>query len=217
MPLLCPYISSPDVGRGLVFERRMWYNKRTMKDIYIVLSQTRSIVSRLIRLATGDMYTHVSIGFEDEPGTTYSFGRIFPHNPLWGGFVRESVTFGTMKRFRDADAAAIRIRIEDGAYERMRRHIAAMYADRRRYGYNYIGLLIAKFGIAYRCENRYYCSEFLKELLERFGVVPAGELSEVVRPADFLNIRCGELIYRGSLYKFAAAQRRRTFLPCGEE
>ena len=50
-----------------------------------------------------------------------------------------------------------------------------------------------------------------------FGVVPAGELSEVVRPADFLNIRCGELIYRGSLYKFAAAQRRRTFLPCGEE
>lgn len=188
-----------------------------MKDIYIVLSQTRSIVSRLIRLATGDMYTHVSIGFEDEPDATYSFGRIFPHNPLWGGFVRESASFGTMRRFRDAEVAALRIRVDDGAYERMRRHVLAMYERRRQYGYNYIGLFTAKFGIAHRSENRYYCSEFLKELLEKFGVVTEGELSEIVRPVDFLNIRCGELIYRGSLHKFAAAQRRRALLPCGEE
>lgn len=177
-----------------------------MKSIYIVLSQTRSVIARIIRMATGDAYTHASIGFEEDPDVMYSFGRIFPHNPLWGGFVRESASFGTMKRFRDAEVAAICIRVEEEEYDRIRAYVLSMYSRRRQYGYNYIGLLAAKFGISYRWENHYYCSEFVKELLEKFGIASEGELSEIVRPVEFLNLRRGKVIYRGSLSQFAASQ-----------
>lgn len=177
-----------------------------MKDIYIVLSQTRSIISRIIRFATGDPYTHASICFGEDAGVMYSFGRLFPHNPLWGGFVRESASFGTMLRFRDAEVAALRISVDDGEYERIRGYVLEMYSRRRQYGYNYIGLIFAKFGILYRWQNHYYCSEFLKELLEKFGIVSEGELSEIARPAEFLKLRRGKLVYRGKLCRFAAEQ-----------
>lgn len=29
----------------------------------------------------------------------YSFGRLNPYNPFWGGFVHESIDKGTFKRF----------------------------------------------------------------------------------------------------------------------
>lgn len=174
-----------------------------MKDIYIILSQTGSIISRIIRLATGDRYTHASIGFSEDGGVMYSFGRKFPHNPWYGGFVRESTAFGTMKRFRKADSAVLRIPVDDETYERVRSHILSMYSRRRSYGYNYIGLLLAKFGISYRWENHYYCSEFVKEVLERFHLASVGELAPIVRPVEFLNLHCGELLFRGRLCDFA--------------
>ncbi len=178
-----------------------------MKDIYIILSQTRSIISRIIRLATGDSYTHASLAFEEDPNVMYSFGRLFPHNPFWSGFVRESASFGTMKRFRDADVAALRIGVEDEEYERIRGYVLEMYSRRRQYGYNYIGLLLAKFGITYRWENHYYCSEFLKELLEKFGLASEGELSDIARPVEFLNLRRVQIVYRGSLWRFADSRK----------
>lgn len=178
-----------------------------MKKIYIVLSQTRSIVSKLIQLATGDPFTHASISFGEEPEVMYSFGRVFPHNPVWGGFVRESVSFGTMMRFRDAEVAVVCVPVNDEEYEQIRSCVHSMYGRRRQYGYNYIGLVCAKFGITYRWQNHYYCSEFIKEILEKFGVASEGELSDIVRPVEFLKLRRGKLIYRGRLCRFSAACR----------
>lgn len=71
-----------------------------MKHIYVVISQTASIVSRLIRWSTGDPYTHASISLDQNLDEMYSFGRIFPNNPLIGGFVKESPRYGTMKKIQ---------------------------------------------------------------------------------------------------------------------
>ena len=177
-----------------------------MKEIYIVLSHTKSVISSLIHLATGDPYTHVSICFGEDTGIMYSFGRLNPYNPFWGGFVRESVSFGTMMRFREADVAVISIRVTESEYEGIQKYVLSMYKRRRQYGYNYIGLLGAKFGVSCRWENHYYCSEFIKELLEKFELVSEDELPKVVRPVDFFKLRRGKLIYRGKLYKFAQAR-----------
>ena len=37
-----------------------------MKNIYILLTRSRTILSRLIHLATNDTYTHASIAWDDE-------------------------------------------------------------------------------------------------------------------------------------------------------
>lgn len=176
-----------------------------MKHIYIVVSQTGSIVSRIIRLVTGDRYTHAAISLDEDLNEMYSFGRIHPNNPVIGGFVRESPSYGTMKKFRMADIVVIKLSVQEEQYREINGYIASMYAERKKYHYNYIGLFLARNGLHYRRANSFYCSEFVKDLLERFHLVGDGEFGDVVRPIEFLDLKEGEIVYRGKLCEFASA------------
>ena len=66
-----------------------------MKKIYLVLTHTGTILSRIIRIYTKDEFTHVSISLDDELNEMYSFGRLNPYNPFLGGFVHENINYGT--------------------------------------------------------------------------------------------------------------------------
>ena len=56
-----------------------------MKNIYILLTRSRTILSRLIHLATNDTYTHASIAWDDELTTLCSFARRHTSLPLPAG------------------------------------------------------------------------------------------------------------------------------------
>ena len=62
-----------------------------MKDIYILLTDTGSVLTRVIKRFTNNPYNHVSIAFEEDLNKLYSFGRLQPNNPFFAGFVEESV------------------------------------------------------------------------------------------------------------------------------
>lgn len=63
-----------------------------MKHIYILLTKTKSVPSRIIGLFTRATYTHVAIAFDDEPEIFYSFSRLRERFPLPGGLTTESPT-----------------------------------------------------------------------------------------------------------------------------
>lgn len=176
-----------------------------MKNIYIVVSQTGSIVSRIIRWVTGDKYTHAAISFDEDLSEMYSFGRIYPNNPVIGGFVKESPAYGTMKKFRMADIVVIKLSVLEEKYREINEYIASMYAERKKYHYNYIGLFLARHGLHYKRTNYFYCSEFVKDLLERFHLIGDKEFGDVVRPIELLNLKEGEIVYQGKLCEFAGA------------
>lgn len=177
-----------------------------MKNIYVIVSQTGSIVSRLIRFVTGDKYTHASISLDDDLNEMYSFGRIYPNNPVVGGFVKESPDYGAMKKFRMAEIVVIKLSVREEKYREVNEYIAAMYAERKKYHYNYIGLFLARRGLHYKRANYFYCSEFVKDMLERFGLVGQSEFGDVVRPIELLKLKEGEIIYRGKLCEFAGTK-----------
>lgn len=83
----------------------------------------------------------------------------------------------------------------------------SMLAEKEKYRYNYLGLGFAAFKIRLSFKNRYYCSEFLKEVLQRFGIKGAGELAAIPHPVHFMNIPYSRLIYTGKLcdYRLPAA------------
>ncbi len=170
-----------------------------MKNIYVVVSRTGTFISKIIKLLTGDRYTHAALSLENDLSVMYSFGRKFAYFPFYGTFVKESPNFGTMKRFPRADIAVIELTLDDTKYEEVKNYILDMYANRKKYGYNYKGLFLAKRGIVVRRENRFYCSEFVKDILERFDIVCKGELTDAVRPAEMLNIKGGRIVYSGTL------------------
>lgn len=182
-----------------------------MKHVYVVLSKTGTMLSRMISKITGDWYTHASFSLDDDLNTMYSFGRLRAYNPLIGGFVKESTAFGTMRRFCNADALVMRVEVSDEKYCEIQKYIYSMYADRKKYKYNYWGLFLSKWKIKVHAlkSKRFYCSEFVNHLLEYFGIIKQGEFGKVVRPMELLKLRNhgkGTIVYRGALNQYANAK-----------
>lgn len=174
--------------------------------IYIVISQTGTVLSTCLKHITGAPYNHVSISLRRNLGRMYSFGRRHPYNPWWGGFVMESARFGTFKRFRNTDCIVLYKPVTKEQYREIKEHLREMYRNRERHGYNTWGLLLAALGISHKSKHgRYYCSEFVRDLLIRFDVEEAMQFPDIVKPMDLLNVRDSRVIYRGKLHEYANA------------
>lgn len=182
-----------------------------MKHFYVVLCKTGTYLSRIISKLTGDWYTHASISLDDDLQTMYSFGRLWAYNPWIGGFVKESTEYGVMRRFRNADTLVMKVEVTDEKYDEIVHYLTTMYTERKKYKYNYWGLFLSKWKVRVRSKkaNRFYCSEFVNDFLERFGIIEEGEFGNVVRPMELLQLRHngkGKVIYRGALCQFAEAK-----------
>ena len=52
------------------------------RKVYIVLSQTGTVLSRILKLYTRSPYNHSSIALTEDLEVMYSFGRLNPYNPF---------------------------------------------------------------------------------------------------------------------------------------
>lgn len=178
-------------------------NQNPEREIYIVVSQTGTILSRILKGVTKAEYNHVSLSLEKGLGTMYSFGRLHAYNPWIGGFVMESPHWGTFKRFQETKAIVLSVPVSQAQYEEMEEFLQQMYSEKRKYHYNYLGVMLAMFSIVYQQENSYYCSEFVRDTLDRFFVVDAQCFEAIVKPQDFLCV-CGEnVVFSGNLQNYA--------------
>ncbi len=79
-----------------------------------------------------------------------------------------------------------------------------MLMEPTKYGYNYWGLYLAALRIPFRSNNRYYCSEFVKDILVRYNVDGADRLKKIVHPMSFLNLPETKIVYKGKLKDYVA-------------
>ena len=171
------------------------------KKVYIVLSQTGTILSRILKLITRAPYNHSSIALTEDLQTMYSFGRVRPYNPFLGGFVQESPAHGTFKRFKNTRVMVLETEISQSSYSEVGQLICEMMKDKARYHYNYWGLILAALNIHFKRENRYYCSEFIKELVLRMNLPGAEEIPDIVKPIHFLTVP-HKTVYEGKLREY---------------
>lgn len=174
-----------------------------LKQVYIVISQTGTVLSRILKLITGAEYNHASISLSDDLSVMYSFGRRNPYNPFWAGFVTESVHFGTFKRFRETKVTVLAVDVNLKKYEAMRSFIDTMLITKDDYSYNYLGLWLAAFNICFKRQNRYYCSEFVREVLLKYHIKGSKQLSGIVHPMNFLNMPYARTVYCGKLKDYS--------------
>lgn len=172
------------------------------KYIYIILSQTGSIVSKWLKTFTKDEYNHVSISLDEALDEMCSFGRYYAYFPFWGGFVKESTKKGTLKRFKNTKSLIIKLSASEENVNGVRLKINEMFASKRKYRYDMIGVVLAKFGKNKKRKYRYYCSDFVKEILIDNSILYREECPEIMKPMDFLTVHGGEVIYEGSLHDY---------------
>lgn len=170
-----------------------------LMPIYIVISQTGTVLSRLLKFFTRKEYNHASISLSDDLCLMYSFGRLNAYNPFLGGFVRESAHFGTFKRFCNTGVIVLQTMVTQEDFAQIQSLISHIADNPMDYKYNYIGVFLAAFNIRFRKERWYYCSEFVREILVRANVRGVEQLKPIVHPTNFLNIPEFRMVYSGKL------------------
>lgn len=175
------------------------------RKIYIVISQTGTILSRILKFITGAKYNHASISLSPDLSIMYSFGRRHPYNPFWGGFVTESPDTGTFRRFSETRAVVLAITVREDQYMAIQERIDAMLEMKEAYHYNYLGLGLAAFNVRYRRSRHYYCSEFVRDLLAKSDVTGCRALAPIVQPIHFLEMPEVHEIFRGRLCDYAVS------------
>ena len=174
------------------------------KKVYIVLSQTGTVLSRILKLVTRAPYNHSSIALTDDLQTMYSFGRVNPYNPFLGGFVQESPAYGTFKRFKNTKVMVLETEISEDVYSELGQLIQQMMKEQARYHYNYWGLFLAALRIPVKKRNCYYCSEVVKAMVVRMKLPGAEEIPDIVKPMHFLTVP-HKTVFVGKLQEYAPA------------
>lgn len=168
-----------------------------MSRLLIMLTGFHDAGARLIGLMTRSRYTHASIGLEEDPGTFYSFcTKGFREEHPKGLLKKEHAPFPCMVYALD---------VHDGAYRMAKRMIEGFRADRGLYRYSFIGVVLALLHIPFRIGRRFFCSQFVADILERSGAMPLRKLSCLCMPGDFQRMTGLSLFFSGTIQGYAAS------------
>lgn len=181
---------------------------RSSRELYIIISHTPSVVSRIIKQFTHTPYNHVSVSLDAELNHMFSFGRRYKYFPWYGGFVRESLDSGTMGRFTETEAIILTLNVEEDIYDDVRAKLENMLEHKYAYRFDTLGLLAAIFGKCLKRDKYYYCSAFVRELLVESGIEDADNFKKIVRPLDFMNLPDTHEVFRGKLREFPQQAQR---------
>jgi hypothetical protein len=169
------------------------------QKIYLLLTDTGSMLTRTIKLFTRKKYNHVSLAFDAELADTFSFGRKKANNPFIGGFIHEDVTSDF---YSQAKCAVYSLTVSEEQAAVMRGYVSSFEKDKEKYHYNLLGLLPALFNKVWDRENYFFCSHFVSTVLVEGNVLQANKPVALMRPADVLEALPFVPLYEGVLCHF---------------
>ena len=178
-----------------------------MQKIYIILTHTGTLLSRIIKKWTKDEFSHISIALDEELEQMYSFGRLHPYNPFWGGLVREGIHIGTFKRFKKTETLIYSLYTTQEQYSMIKNEIKRMEENKKEYRFNVLGLIAVGFHKKFQPKHSFYCAEFVKYILEFAGIKT--NLPQIVKPEDFKNVQNYTVVYKGKLKKYNKEKDRK--------
>jgi hypothetical protein len=124
------------------------------KKIYILLTKHKNLTAILLRLFTWHEYTHSSIALERD-GAHYSF------NPVRGFTIERPI-----QRKRSATPCRLYcVEVDEGTYAEIETRIKWFVDNPDAYKFNYVGLVFSILHIPVGIGNRYFCSQFVSDLI----------------------------------------------------
>lgn len=170
--------------------------------IYVLLTDTGTLFTRMIKLFTKAPMNHASIAFDPELREVYSFGRKRVSNPWVGGFVKEDLT---SELFRQASCVIYRVPVTSKTYKTIRARIRDFERNKHQYTYNLLGLIGVLFNWRIRRKRAYFCTQFVATVLQEGGVRLCAKPPELTTPNDLAQASALQPLYRGSLQQYMRA------------
>ena len=148
-------------------------NSSGTKEIIIRLSNDRSFFSSLTYLTGLGGPTHAAIGLDEADEYVYSFNT--------RGFKKEYLVPRKKRKIR---AISYRLQVSDRSYKLLKERILSMYEDRSSYSYSGLGVALCLMHIPFRFrfEKKYFCSQFVAEILTESGCFNIAKSPELCFP-----------------------------------
>lgn len=170
--------------------------------VYILISKTGTWLSLLLGFLSGFKYMHSSISFDPTLREMYSFGRIKPHNPLIGGFVKESLYEGVYTFSSKNECMVYSTTLSKKQAEQLRSEIKRFEMSPRAFKYNFLGLFFIPFRIKIKRKHHYFCSQFITELFIRIAILDQNVKSYRTSPKDLIHLLNLDLEYEGLIKNY---------------
>lgn len=171
------------------------------KKIYIVLTQTYTTIARIIKSITKDKYSHASISLDIKCNNMYSFGRKYIYFPFYGIFLKEDLRKGLFIRNKNALVAIYEIKVTKKQYNKIKDKIKEIELNNK--GYNIIGLLLAHFRVKLH-RRKYYCSEFVYEVLSNKEIEIYNKENTLFKPEELITNNRFVKIFEGKIRDYIA-------------
>lgn len=170
-----------------------------LKQIYILLSKTETLPSRLIHRTTGGSFTHTSLALTPKTNRFFSYARRTLNNPLNAGLIVEDIHALVFARYPNCHCALYTIEISDEAYEKIKQFISLYLQNYKKAKYNFFGVIPLRFGIRIQRRWRLVCSQFVAIALQESGEIELPKDPYLMLPNDFPQIKGVKKIYDGIL------------------
>ena len=170
-----------------------------MKTIYILLTRSGTLLSKLVYAATGASYTHASMAFDAELSCLYSSTRKNGYTMFPAGPSKEYLNKGVFRLRDDAPCVLYALEVSDEAYVRALRRTEEFMRHSEEYSFNILGLILCALHIRWQRRRHYFCSQFVSEVLQKSGALELPKPSTLMHPSDYAELPELRCLYRGTL------------------
>lgn len=140
------------------------------ETIYLLLSRFFNRGAKIIEMMTGCYYSHTSIGLSEDMNKFYTF--------VVKGFMVEDLNRYANKTDFEMPCQLYELKVTPEEYDRVKRILRFYVKNKSKMAYTQLGVAMALLRIPFRQKHKYFCSEFVAEVLKR------GKIMKNKRPAS---------------------------------
>lgn len=149
-----------------------------MKTVTVLLTRYSDLFGKFICGISKNGYSHASISIDENEEIFYSFN--------YNGFVIEKPKKYKPKK-RMPGSVCIRMQVPEETYAMIAEEINNFLSRREQYKYSCWGVVLCLLHIPYKFKNRYFCSQFVAEVLLRAGAVKLQKEESLYLPGQLLD------------------------------
>ena len=175
-----------------------------MRTIYILLTRSGTLLSNLVYLFTADEFTHASISFEPGLQPLYSSARKNGETMFPAGPCREYFHRGFYHKHRRIPCALYALEVSAEQYARAQQEVLRIIDRSDEYHFNILGLILCRMNIPLRRRRKFFCSQFVAEVLQRGNALTLPKAPSLMRPGDYAGLPGLKCLYQGTLQELVA-------------
>lgn len=173
------------------------------RKIFVLLTQFPGLDSRALRWWTRFPYSHVSLGLDEDMNTFYSF--------VVKGFIVEDISRYNKPGRMPFPCELYALEVSEETYQAVRKNLLTFVNKRSSLSYTRLGLILTLIHIPWRLKNRYICSQFVAETLQRCTPARLKKHSTLYLPKDFPHFKELQMVFQGDLLRMAQRFGKRPY------